>query len=285
MRKVPQMSDARQALLIQLGRAIAGLRRHSRAEPSIHEIRKELKRVRATLRLLRACLGNTDYRWDNTLVREASHPLTPMRDAEVLLEAFRRWGLPKDADQPGKALSRLDSALSEDHHRAQRRLTAAELEHAAAVLTAIRGRAAVLTRRRLARKSPGGALKRAYQAGRSAFARARARHTDERLHEWRKQTQYFANQLEVLLPLGLPRRFAKGRKRAARLADYLGEDHDLALLTRRIAELSTLAGAADSGDPVAALMGRVARRRRRLQRRSFRLGAKLYAAKATHYRP
>lgn len=276
MRKVPGMADARQALLTQLGKAIAGFRRHSRTEPAVHEIRKELKRIRASLRLLRGCLGDADYRWDNTLVREAARPLTPMRDATVLLELLRHWDRNGEANKPGTEMSRLNSALSEEERLARRHAAPAASEHAAAVLTAIRVRAAKLTPRRLSKKSPGEALERAFRAGRKSFARARARTTDDRLHEWRKQTQYFTHQLEILLSVDLPRRFAEDRKRAARLAEYLGEDHDLALFARRIAGLS--------GEPAAALIDRVARRRRRLQRRCFRLGAKLYRAKASRYR-
>lgn len=284
MRKVPAMADARQALLTQLGKAIAGFRRHSRAEPAVHEIRKELKRIRASLRLLRECLGEAGYRWDNTLVREVARPLTPMRDAKVLLDVFRHWDRQGEANKPGTAMSRLNAALSEEHRVAQRHLTAACSEHAAAVLTAIRGRVAALEPRRLKKKSPGKALRRAYKAGRDTFARARSRNTDDRLHEWRKQTQYLANQLEILLPAGLPRRFAKGRRRAARLAEYLGKDHDLALFTRCISEHSKASSTTDLSGPVDALVERVSRRRRRLQRRCFRLGAKLYSTQAGRYR-
>jgi CHAD domain-containing protein len=285
MRKVPGMAAAREALLVKLGKAIAGLQRLSRAEPAIHEVRKDLKRVRAALRLLRGCLGDADYRWDDTLIREAARPLTPMRDANVLYEAFRNWDRHEDAKKRGTEMSRLDLALSQEYRSAQSHLNTAALEHAAAVLTAIRGRAAALTPRRLSRQSPGEALKRTYKAGLKTFARARARNSDERLHEWRKQSQYFASQIEILLPLDLPRRFAKGRKRAARLAEYLGEDHDLALLTRRISELSKLSGASHPDKSVGVFIERVARRRRRLQRRSFRLGAKLYSAKPARYKP
>ena len=45
-------------------------------DDSIHEARKELKKARATLRLLRDALGKKAYKRENTALRDAARPLS-----------------------------------------------------------------------------------------------------------------------------------------------------------------------------------------------------------------
>ena len=54
----------------------------------------------------------------------------------------------------------------------------------------------------------------------SAFAAAKREGTDENLHEWRKQTKYFANQLDMPAPLGA-KLFVESHRHATQLADCL----------------------------------------------------------------
>jgi CHAD domain-containing protein len=136
--------------------------------------------------------------------------------------------------------------------------------------------------REAAASQPIQGLKRAFKVGRKSFRRAQDECTDDGLHEWRKQAKYFAGQLEILEPFG-PKSFAKSRKRANRLADVLGEDHDLAVLAARILRFSEgLEGAAGAAG-ASELVSRLLRRRRQLQRRAFRLGSRLFAAPSRHY--
>ena len=65
----------------QLGCAIEELNEH---EPNVHGARKLLKRARATLRLLRAVIGDELYRRENVVARDAARPLSNARDDEVM---------------------------------------------------------------------------------------------------------------------------------------------------------------------------------------------------------
>src|SRR5262245_8391530 len=80
----PAMRGARRVLLAHIDRAIRTLRQRSLAAKPVHEVRKEMKRTRAGLRLLRVALGETSYRRLNRSVRDAARALTPIRDAKVL---------------------------------------------------------------------------------------------------------------------------------------------------------------------------------------------------------
>ena len=79
---------ARRALLARLDTILEELGKPHRSDAGIHNMRKELKRARAALRMLRACIGVVEYRRDNALLRDAARPLTPIRDAKVLLQTL-----------------------------------------------------------------------------------------------------------------------------------------------------------------------------------------------------
>ena len=73
----------------QVGAALEALGdRGLSSDETIHDTRKRLKRVRAGLRLLREVIGKGPYRRENALIRDAFRPLTELRDAKVLLDAF-----------------------------------------------------------------------------------------------------------------------------------------------------------------------------------------------------
>jgi CHAD domain-containing protein len=276
------LHTAREALLAQLDKAAEGMEHRSRSDVAIHDIRKELKRARASLRMLRECIGVAEYRRDNALIRDAARPLTPVRDAKVLLEAFQRLrndGMPNG----GAFAAQFHKLLKDQRLDAQRRLRPAELVGSVHALRDIGRRASRISDRKLALADTGG-LKRAYKSGRRALAHAEREKTDECLHEWRKQTKYLANQLEIVVPFG-PKRFKKSHKQAKQLADQLGEDHDLALLTEQIYRHATGRHAPGRDDKVQEMVSFLASHRKRLQRKAFKLGRRLYAAPARRYRP
>jgi len=90
----------------------------------------------------------------------------------------------------------------------------------------------------------------------------------------RKQVKYFASELKSLSPV-MGKVLGKTYKRSHRLADYLGDDHDLALLHDKIIQHRKSGGAA-----VDALIRRLSQRRAKLQREAYRRGRRLFAASA-----
>jgi CHAD domain-containing protein len=271
---------ARRALLAHLDMTIQGLDAQRSSDAAVHDIRKELKRARAALRMLRECLGAAEFRRDNALIRDAAHPLTPIRDAKVLLQTLGQLASRKGTDSG--FFRSLRKTLEDGRRLARRRLQSDEVSAAARVLRGIRSRAAALPDGRLAAAHPP-ALERAFRKARSAYGAAKREGTDESLHEWRKQTKYFANQLEILLPLG-SRLFDKSHRRATQLADCLGDDHDLAILTEQIHRHTVEAHPPASGPDARRLMRTVKRRRKKLKRQAMHLGQRLYSGRAARYR-
>jgi CHAD domain-containing protein len=117
------------------------------------------------------------------------------------------------------------------------------------------------------------AVERLYRKGRKAYERANEEPCEEALHESRKQTKYLGNALEVV-DAARHGALARRVKRADRIADALGEDHDLALLQKKLKVRRR------SNSASQALLTRIERRRERLQRKAAKQSRRLYGKKA-----
>src|SRR3954447_10069692 len=62
----------------------------SSTEETVHEERKDMKKLRALLRLARDELGDNVYRRENTCFRDVARELSGVRDADVMLGTLKR---------------------------------------------------------------------------------------------------------------------------------------------------------------------------------------------------
>ena len=227
-----------------------------------HAVRKACKCIRAALRLLRARLGPTVYRGENKRVRNAVKPLAWVRDAFVLRKTLRTL----DKASFEALQRRLNLRLSRSETRAfERRGARSVLEQLAVTREALLNLPTVDSEA----ASAAAGVRRVYRAGRKALRRARHR-DDVALHEWRKQAKYLLYQLELLKTV-FNAKFDKLRRCAEKLAETLGDDHDLAVLIGKLR--------AYDNPP---LMKDIKRRRYKLQARAFRLGRQLYRHSPKH---
>lgn len=257
--------------------ALALLDHKQPADTSIHGARRELKRARATLRLLRDALGETAYKRENAALRDAARPLGEVRDGRVLLDALRSLVAACGARASVLPLSGFQRLLSRRRTRVRRKVLGQPdpLRGARRRLRAVRNRVSRWPVGHHGWSVLGAGLTRTYANGRDAFELARVAPTDEHLHEWRKQTRYFWHQLQVFEPIW-PRRIGKLAQDTHALADCLGEDHDLAVLREQAAQ------APDSFPNAAsqkALLALIQRCRVSLQRKAVQLGLRLYEEK------
>lgn len=262
------------------GHVTGALRLLGTARPDgrrIHAARQELKRARATLRLLRGSVDPDHYRLEDATIRNAARQLNEARDAEVLIRAFSRLQESVGDELSGAMLAPLRKALMEERRIA----TSSALRTR---LTAVR-KLLMQSRERI----PGwlvandldlltSAMRRTYRKGRTCYRAARESHTDEDLHAWRRQVKYSAYQLEAIGPLA-PAGMAKRLRKSARVAKLLGRDHDLALLHERIDDARLDAAVALQ------LASAIRRERAKLQRKALQLGERLYRAKPRAFPP
>ncbi len=254
--------------------ALEILGRKRPTDPAVHAARKELKKARATLRLLREVLGTSTYKKENAALRDAARPLSELRDGQVLLDALSSLVEPHGAPASQRPLAKFERALS----RRRGELRESILEHpgpligACKILQAARSRSEHWHVGRHGWSVLGPGLKRTYSQGRRAFARAQARRGDECLHEWRKQTQYFRNQLQLFEPLESGR-LAGLVQKTRELVEYLGDDHDLAVLSER-----AMAAREDFPSTAThrAFIALIERRRAKLQDKALRVGQEVY---------
>jgi CHAD domain-containing protein len=239
---------------------------------AVHEARKDLKKLRSALRLVRPVLGDEAYRRENERYRDAARRLSDVRDAQALAETIdaleQRF---EDESPPGgwAAFKTVLTAGSSD----------------AADVDLLRGRAAteIEAGRREIEGLPlpgtgfdvvGPGLRRAYSRGRKRFAETASEPTDERLHEWRKRSKDLWYHLRLLRPAWRPV-LEPLADQAHELSDLLGDDHDLTVLAARIDE----PGIALTAEQRAHLERLIAIRRGELQADAFALGERLYAEK------
>lgn len=249
------------------------------SDAAIHGARKSVKCARATLRLLRACIGDHAYRRANNALRDAAAPLRGVRDTKVLLDTLE--DLRKRRSRTCTSTTLLRRAFER-----QRIAAGYALLHAAVdVRASVSNLAAMVQYARLLTVKGDGlndvliGARRTYAKGRTAFVTSRRNPSDDHFHEWRKQTKYLLYQLRLLR--GLKRNYIGTLiRQAQRLGDLLGDDHDLAVLRKQTRQKpdEVLTKAAS-----VALAARIDGRRAKLQRKSLALGARLYRHTPKHF--
>lgn len=258
------------------------VRRASRAlaspglsDTAVHDARKDLKRARAALRLLRPALGEPLYRRENTLLRDVAQTLNAARDAKVLtqtLQSLRRSHrtLRRDAD-----VAELLRTLQADQAGLQQRLREhpTQLGRMRRALEQLCDRVMHWPVGTHGWSVLGPASKRIYRSGRRALPTARPHPTERALHEWRKQVKYLRYALEMLAPMRA-RKVARLARQAEELTDCLGEAHDLAILAQR-ARVYAKGNRAD----LRPLFTIIDRERDRLSLEALSSGEQLYRAK------
>ncbi|MGV2830060.1 CHAD domain-containing protein [Myxosarcina sp. GI1(2024)] len=246
-------------------------------DEAIHDARKRFKKIRAVIRLVRDDLGKKVYRQENACFRDAGRRLSGVRDAEVLSETLNDLEKHfKEYVNPG-AFGDLEQLLSEHYQVMSERV----FEHQDAV-------AEVLTEINDAKKRInnwsldndwsvlGQGLERVYQHGyQDSHTIFKQQPTVENLHEWRKQVKYLWYHLKIVRPIWSDL-LKQWIKQSHQLADYLGDDHDLAVLAQFIGDREEKLA---NNTEIAVLTSLINRRREQLQLSAKWLGQRIYVEK------
>jgi CHAD domain-containing protein len=249
---------------------------HGPSDEDAHETRKSLKKARAALRVARQTLGEKAYHRENAALRDASRGISVLRDAKVqfdVLASLRdRYARRRPPDELAPLQQRMHAEL--DRARAELRHREGAARRAVALIRQSRRRIARMSDEVLDDDRVRAALAAIYRRGRKRFRHAAESAEGSVLHEWRKQTKYLANAI-ALTSNGAARGRGAIAKRAERLADQLGDEHDLAVLAERIVHDEPVLGPLTA----ARLQRLIKQRRGKLRRKALRLGAKLYKRK------
>jgi CHAD domain-containing protein len=263
----------------QMDRALEQLTLQTQApqEEAVHDARKRFKRIRALLRLVRESIGKRRYKKENACFRDAGRPLAEVRDSRVLVTAFEDLVRCFVDQVPGLPVADIAQSLGQRQEAVSKRLFDEEktLAEVATILKRAQRRLKKWSFAKDDRFALHTGLKRVYQRGLEAVSSAVSQCTTENLHEWRKRVKDLWHELQLLEPLW-PAITAELVKQVHTLADYLGADHDLAVLRAALAEDACHLG---SHAALEALLPLIDRRRSELQHAAFSLGQLLFRDK------
>jgi CHAD domain-containing protein len=261
----------------QVDDAIAQLRGEAGSEPAdaIHEARKDMKKIRSALRLVRDPLGDEVWRRENEHYRDVARQLSSHRDAEILVEALdalgERFG-PTARDRFNALRERLDreNRAAHDDGTVERTMAGA-----AAELAAGRARIDALPLDGDGWELIGPGIHRSYRRGRKRLRAAEEEASVTNLHELRKRVKDLWYQLRLLRDADKHVLGALA-DHAHDLSDHLGDDHDLALLREEVQRRrDVFASPADQRH----LLQEIDQRRGELQFAAISLGDRIYAEK------
>jgi CHAD domain-containing protein len=222
------------------------------SEEGVHDARKDMKKLRALLRLV----GAEAFQGESRCFRDAARELAGARDSDVMLATLadleKRYGA-----ETGPIRQRLEAhRLSTGGGGRQQAADAA-----IAMLAEARKRVDDWPLERDGFEAVEDGIRRTYRRGRRDWQKAAKDPSTENLHEWRKRVKDLWYHFSILQESWKPVMTALADE-AHELSDRLGDDHDLAML---------LGFGAESLEPL------IARRRAELQEEAFAYGTRLYA--------
>jgi CHAD domain-containing protein len=224
------------------------------SEEGVHDARKDMKKLRALLRLV----GDDGLRRESRSFRDAARELAGARDADVMLATVADLEERYEVDA-GPIRQRLEAhRLSTTGGGRQR-----AADSAIAMLREARERVDDWPLERDGFDAFEDGIRRTYRRGRGDWRKAAKDPSTENLHEWRKRVKDLWYHFSILQESWKPVMNALADE-AHELSDRLGDDHDLAMLHDFGAEQL---------EPL------IARRRAELQEEAFGYGTRLYADK------
>ena len=266
---------------------------------SIHEARKDLKCLRAVLRLARGSINGEVRRRENIFFRDAGRSLSAARDSQALLEALQRF-----SRRHRRRLQETTSKQQSIHEFTEKIRGKIEQEKIDALPHEML-RKLVQELREAKRRvgfwfdgtvlQPenewgtfvGTGLRRTYRQGKNVVWQFEMigpeNASDETWHELRKCAKALGYQLRLLRPIWPgPINVLLGE--IDQLTDRLGDDHDLAVLRRRMLnEPYSPSENQDSADTRHIFLQSLDRQRRKLHLESLHLARRIYVEKPGHF--
>lgn len=247
-----------------------------RAE-SVHEARKDMKKMRAVLRLVRDDIGRDTFHTENRRYRDAARILSDSRDSEVLVETLEALveANPDIATDAGPLIVSFDLRRRRDRESSDTAIDS-RLERAA---QAIEEGSRLIDNWDLTRSDWqlfAGGLRRTYRDGRRRLDDVETSATPEAVHEWRKRVKDLWYQLRLL------RDSWKGGLKSpvneiGHLAELLGEYNDLSVVVDALE-------ADHGGDPATAGLKLLATyRQAEILDEALPLGKRVYAERPRQF--
>lgn len=266
----------------QIAKALAELNNAELGQAAkVHQVRKRLKKLRALLWLVRPGLGKR-YRRLDTVFRDLGRELSVARDAEVRLVTADAVVDGSREQEVQNLLATVNTLLKFDRNQVINTDAAMDgiLESVGRELEAARLSIEQTPLKKIPAK---GLLKRyvkIYKRSRKGLDTLAIHSSDDDWHQWRKALKHYWYQ--TLLLEGLWPAMMRARARELRrLTEWLGQDHDRALL-RQFLEKEEFIDRNGAGYEI--LLALIDEERRELKCRSLILGSRICAEPVSAYR-
>jgi CHAD domain-containing protein len=259
----------------RIAQARRNLKNCKRAE-ALHNARKEIKKLRAVLRLARGDIGKNIYHEETKALRRAANGLAGARDARVQAMTFEN--LRADFQNPlaAKPFEKIGTMLRENCRKQIQRFQK-DKPSVNRVLRKMKQRAGDLKIKAEGWPAIEPGLKQSYRRSRKMFETARQHPLPENFHEWRKRVKDLDYQLRLLRPIQ-PTTLRVAIAALEKLGELLGDDHDLALLKQFIAHTQKL-----QNREIAALNDLIDSRQKELRFAAEKIGSHFFAEKPSPF--
>lgn len=239
---------------------------------AVHSARKAIKKERSLLRLARGAMPPKQRRHENHELRQAARGLSGARDADVMIQTTAELADRFAGQLPQSAFAEISDALTHRRDQSAGQATdSARQERAIEQIGAVRRRVDDWQIRQSGWPALENGVLRSYRQGHKAFAVAQQEPSLENLHAWRKRVKDLWYHQRLLGQVCGPA--IRGQaKDAHRLADLLGDDHDLGVLRGTLATDHL-----DVAVDLVAVLALIDYRRAELQTEAGQIGSRVYS--------
>ena len=249
-------------------------------DEAVHQARKRLKKTRAVIRLVRDRLGKKNYKQENTRFRDLGRSLANLRDSNVLIETLDNLTAHFADTIAPETFVDIRRELRVNYRQEYQRIL--ERGVIMSVTNKLKDAKNEIDNWAIASNSWSAidsSLQRVYKRGNKGLQTAISEPTTENLHDWRKRVKYLRYQLRIIRSIwsGPIKEWVE---QTHDLSDYLGEDHDLAVLKQFILSQPERF---DRQNKLETLTALIDRRREVLQSAAIFLGRKIYTEKPTNF--
>ena len=265
-------SGIRRIARSQINAAIHILKGKETPEIAVHEARKSLKKIRATLQLVASEFGRKQFCTEKKCFHDASQLLAPLRDADVKFKTLDL--LLKQGGFESEGFAHMRGELQATAERLARNASRPK-SGAVKILRLAYTRVQQWPLDGLNWKHLEREIRQTYRKGRKALKVYHQKQTLETFHAWRKRVKELWYHLRIVEKL-LPKAVAEWITLTGEIGEITGNARDLARLREMLL-------ADKSGEKTSPLIDEIEARLPELQRAALKRGAHLYAEKPSDF--
>ena len=245
---------------------------------TVHEVRKNLKKLRAAMRLAIPEVGKNRHSREDRCVRKIGRLVSDLRDAQVRLQTLIQLRDDTAKGPEDSPFPRIEELLSLERESFSAAFAGWQ-KQAIPQLERVEARLLKWPLEGSTWKQVCGAVCKIYKRGQRRLATTINDPDPEKLHAWRKRVKDLWYQLRILQPLNRAV-LTEMAHDADVLGELLGSEHDLAFLWARLEKES---GDETLRDELAQLEKLIRKRGKRLRTNALELGRRFYAEPAKDF--